>query len=599
MWGEKTLTPEELEKLPKPLERTMTALELSIMDEIIQRIKEAAQITPVIDWLLVRMDAIGASRIRIKQLISKALEKTDQQVDDIYEQAVKSDYIRNKAIYEAAGKDYQPYENNQWLQQVVDAARRQTKGSLRPLENITQTTGFNMPMGGKKVFTPLSEYLERSLDKAMMGITTGAKTYSQAIGEVIDEMTASGIRTVDYASGKSDRIEVAARRAVMTGVAQMTKQVSDKNAEELGTDHWEVDWHMGARNTGTGYLNHQSWQGKVYSTAEMHTICGEGEMLGFAGINCYHIKFPFLPGISKRKYTDEWLAEQNRRENEKKIFHGKEYNTYAALQHQRKLERTIRKQKQDVKLLESNGADKEDITAAKCRLRLTNKTYVDFSKEMGLRQQRERLKISKLEAGANEAIRNTNTKVGYHPDNDYSVKLDGYTDVVNNGLSEAIRNVAQKGGADGYEHMHLVNLETGVVEYYETNQMENEVGYRFWKHLDKNPNARYAFVHNHNTDSSFSEPDMRTLLTTREIPVMIAARNDGVKYVAERSGDVLKSVIFDDLYEKELNELNRQVRAGIIPMSERSIRRESLIVENLLKDYTKGKGLVEYDGRRN
>ena len=406
------MTPEELEKLPKPLERTMTALELSIMDEIIQRIQAAAQITPVIDWLLVRMDAIGAGRARIKQLIGEGIRKAGLQVDDIYEQAVKSDYIRNKAIYEAAGKDYQPYEDNQWLQQVVDAARRQTKGSLRSLENITQTTGFNVPMGGgKKVFTPLSEYLERSLDKAMLGITTGARTYSQAIGEVIDEMTASGIRTVDYASGKSDRIEVAARRAVMTGVAQMTKQVSDKNAEELGTDHWEVDWHMGARNTGTGYFNHQSWQGKVYSTAEMHTICGEGEMLGFAGINCYHIKFPFLLGICKRKYTDEWLAEQNRKENEKKVYKGREYDTYAALQYQRRLERTIRKQKQDVELLEKAGADKEDVTAAKCRLRLTNKTYVDFSKEMGLRQQRERLRIPKLEAGANEAIRNTKTKM--------------------------------------------------------------------------------------------------------------------------------------------------------------------------------------------
>lgn len=390
------MTPEELEKLPKPLERTMTALELSIMDEIIQRIKEAAQVTPVIDWLLIRMDAIGTSRIRIKQLIGKALEKTDLQVDDIYEQAARSDYIRNKEIYEAAGRDYLPYKDNQWLQQVVDAAKRQTKDTLRPLENITQTTGFNVPMdGGKKVFTPLSEYLERSLDKAMLGITTGTKTYSQAIGDVIDEMTASGIRTVDYASGKSDRIEVAARRAVMTGVAQMTKQVSDKNAEELGTDHWEVDWHMGARNTGTGYLNHQSWQGKVYSSEEMRTVCGEGEMLGFAGINCYHIKFPFLLGISKRKYTDEWLAEQNKRENEKKVYRGREYDTYGALHHQRRLERTIRKQKQDVKLLESGGADKEDITAAKCRLRLTNKTYVDFSKEMGLRQQRERLRIPK------------------------------------------------------------------------------------------------------------------------------------------------------------------------------------------------------------
>ena len=430
------MTPEELEKLPKPLERTMTALELSIMDEIIQRIKEAARVTSVIDWLLVRMDAIGVGRARIKQLLGEGIRKAGLQVDDIYEQAAKSDYIRNKAIYEAAGKDYQSYESNQWLQQVVDAARRQTKDSLRPLENITQTTGFNVPMGGsKKVFTPLSEYLERSLDKAMLGITTGARTYSQAIGEVIDEMTASGIRTVDYASGKSDRIEVAARRAVMTGVAQMTDKVNEKNMEALQTDYCEVDWHMGARNTGTGYQNHQRWQGKVYSSEEMRTVCGKGQMLGFGGINCYHIAFAFIPGISKRKYTDEWLAEQNQKENEKKVYKGREYDTYAALQHQRRLERTIRKQKQDVELLEKAEADKEDITAAKCRLRLTNKTYVDFSKETGLRQQRERLKISKLEAGANEAIRNTNTKVGYHPDNDYSVKLDGYTDVVNNDIT--------------------------------------------------------------------------------------------------------------------------------------------------------------------
>lgn len=389
------MTPEELEKLPKPLERTMTALELSVMDEIIQRIQAAAQITPLIDWLLVRMDAIGAGRARIKQLIGEGIRKAGLQVDDIYEQAVKSDYIRNKAIYEAAGKDYQPYEDNQWLQQVVDAARRQTKDSLRPLENITQTTGFNVPIGGRKVFTPLSEYLERSLDKAMLGITTGTRTYSQAIGEVIDEMTASGIRTVDYVSGKSDRIEVAARRAVMTGVAQMTDKVNEKNMEELQTDYCEVDWHMGARNTGTGYLNHQSWQGKVYNSEEMRTVCGKGQMLGFGGINCYHIAFAFIPGISKRKYTDEWLAEQNRKENEKRVYRGREYGTYAALQHQRKLERTIRKQKQDVELLEKAGADKEDITAAKCRLRLTNKTYVDFSKEMGLRQQRERLRAPK------------------------------------------------------------------------------------------------------------------------------------------------------------------------------------------------------------
>lgn len=391
------MTPEELEKLPKPLERTMTALEMDIMLEVVNRIQECSQITPVTDWLLNRMTAIGMSKKRIKEILREGVKTAGIDIDEIYETAARSDYVRNSRIYKAAGMDAVPYEDNDWLKQVVQAVKDQTADSLRPMENITKTTGFNVPMGnGKKVFTPMSEYMERSLDEAMMKITTGAKTYSQAIGDVIDEMTSSGVRVVDYASGKSDRIEVAARRAVMTGVAQMTDKVNEHNAKELGTDYWEVEWHLGARNTGTGYMNHQSWQGKVYSSAEMRTVCGLGEMLGFAGINCYHIRFPFIPGISKRKYTDEWLAEQNRKENEKKSFHGKEYDTYAALQYQRKLERTIRKQKQDIKLLEKGGVDKDDLIAVRCRKRLTEKTYVEFSKVMDLRQQRERLKVGEV-----------------------------------------------------------------------------------------------------------------------------------------------------------------------------------------------------------
>ena len=98
------MTPEELEKLPKPLERTMTALELAVMSEIIQRIKEVSQITPVIDWLLIRMDAIGKSRKEIKHLLREGIESAGLDIDQIYDQAAQSDYIRNKAIYEAAGR---------------------------------------------------------------------------------------------------------------------------------------------------------------------------------------------------------------------------------------------------------------------------------------------------------------------------------------------------------------------------------------------------------------------------------------------------------------------------------------------------------------
>lgn len=198
--------------------------------------------------------------------------------------------------------------------------------------------------------------------------------------------------------------------------------------------------------------------------------------------------------------------------------------------------------------------------------------------------------------GGKAAERNTYEAVSFDPKNDYSLHLEGYSEQVNQGLSDAARSVAQKGGSDGNEHMYLVDLESGALEYYETDGLPNEVGYDFWKHLDGH--KKFAFVHNHNTNSFFSEIDMRTLLTTEEITVMIAVRNDGVKYVAERAGDVLEDILFDDLYEDDLKKLNQKIKDGIISMAERSRKRELLIVENLLRDYTKGKGLVEYDGRR-
>lgn len=552
------MTPEELEKLPKPLERTMTALEMSIMSEIVERIKYSAQITPVTDWLLNRLNVIGASKSRIKKLIGEAIKDADLNIDDIYKQAARSDYIRNQEIYEAAGKDYIPYEDNDWLQQVVEAARRQTEDSLRPMENITQTTGFNVPMGGKKVFTPLSEYLERSLDKAMLGIATGAKTYSQAIGDVIDEMTASGVRVVDYASGKSDRIEVAARRAVMTGIAQMTDKVNEKNAEELGTDYWEVDWHMGARNTGSGYLNHQSWQGKVYSSEEMRTVCGLGQMLGFAGINCYHIRFPFLPGISKRKYTDEWLEEQNRKENEKKPYKGRSYTTYEALQHQRRLERTIRKRKQDVQLLEKAGADKEVITAAKSRMRAVNKEYVDFSKEMGLRQQRERLKVGAIKTNG---LRSSDGSELFseHPKPQFIEKIDSSDrDQVQFVLEKYEQIIAD----EPVENAVVITKSGDVVRCFGD---KNGV----YPDVDLGEKLRGAYVtHNHpigsTNEHSFSSADIQ-LFASYDLPVL---RGTDERYIYELSREYLAVDEHASLMELMMSEGDMSRHEEVIDIAE-------------------------------
>ena len=182
-------------------------------------------------------------------------------------------------------------------------------------------------------------------------------------------MTASGLRTdhpfsdggsdygVDYASGWHNRVDVAARRALLTGFSQLTGHVTDLNAQRLGTDYFEVTWHAGARP------DHAAWQGKVYTKEQLTTKCGLGTGPGLLGWNCRHTYHPFIPGVSERLYTDEWLEGQNARENTPRRFRGKEYTTYEATQKQRQMETAMRARREQVQLLRAGGADKEDISS--------------------------------------------------------------------------------------------------------------------------------------------------------------------------------------------------------------------------------------------
>ena len=118
--------------------------------------------------------------------------------------------------------------------------------------------------------------------------------------------------------------------------------------------------------------------------------------LGLCGINCYHTWFNFVPGASKRLYTDEQLDAMNARENEKKAFNGKEYTTYEATQRQRQLETLMRKERMDVHLLKKGNAAADDIKAARARYRKTSAEYKAFSEAVGLQQHRDRVTIDGL-----------------------------------------------------------------------------------------------------------------------------------------------------------------------------------------------------------
>lgn len=382
------LNANEIEAIPEKLTRLFRGLQFDIFSDIIGRLSQFEDITRTTDWEISRLYELGESKKAIKKKIKEALNLSDAEIDRIYSTILAEDYARYKPIYEERGMDFIPFSENKQLQQMIEGLKNQTKEEFR---NITQSLGFAVKNpDGTKSFTPIAKYYQNVLDRAETGILSGAFDYNTMIRQATKELTNSGLRTVEYASGWSNRVDVAARRALLTGFNQVVAKITEDSAEKLGTDYFEITYHIGARPT------HQPWQGRVYSREELETVCGYGEVDGLKGANCYHDFHPFFKGISKRIYSDEELDRMNSEENTPKKYNGKQYTTYEALQRQRRLETTLRAQRQEIKLLEQGHASEDDIIAAKARYFKTSHEYVEFSKEMGLPQQRERVAVDGL-----------------------------------------------------------------------------------------------------------------------------------------------------------------------------------------------------------
>ena len=220
---------------------------------------------------------------------------------------------------------------------------------------------------------------------------------------------------------------------------------------------------------------------------------------------------------------------------------------------------------------------------------------VRFSPEEAAAKEREVLERNneKTNYAANAAIRNTGAYLEYNNNASFKVGYEGYSEKVNNSLSDSCKEVAQLGAKDNKEHLCLVNVETGAIEYRETGIEGSVGGKEFWKYISDNSDKKFSFVHNHLTDGYFSEQDMKTLLFTSNIDSFIATRLDGVIYLTQKNNKTLSISNFDTLYENDLKVLTEQVRSGKISVGDRNRKREITIVDNLLADYTKG--LIEYD----
>lgn len=381
------MTPKQKGSLPLQVEKLFYEMQDRIFFDIIRRIKKTGEITSTADYQINKLLILGNSTEIIEQEIKRLTGKTNPEMWELYDKVSNWEYVRYEDAYQQINGSFTPLEENEQVQQWSQAVISQTNNEI---QNITQSLGMTVDMGGgKKAFTPLSQYYQSYLDRACMDIVTGAFDYNTVLRRVVKELSVSGLRTIDYASGYSSRAPVAARRAIMTGVSQLSAQINEMVARNLGTDTYEVTWHAGHRPS-------HWWGGNIYTKQELQDVCHLGDVDGLCGANCRHSYLAFIPGYSVRTYTPEQLQELEAGEQEIRAWQGKQYNAYEATQKQRQMETTMRAQRERITLLKKGGADQNDIAAAQARYVNSLRQYQSFSKRMELPEQMERVYMDGL-----------------------------------------------------------------------------------------------------------------------------------------------------------------------------------------------------------
>ncbi len=403
------LTPDYLDTLPDAVVALWQQVEDDILRDIARRIgtlDELEPLTPTAQWQAWRYEQVQACHQDVLTILAKYSGKSQEVIRQTLLDAALTTLASDDAVYRAAGLDPPPVERSEALNNLLNAGYRQTLGTWR---NLTATTAN----------TVTGEF-ERALDHAWLQVSSGAFSYDVAIRRAVDGLAAH-MNGVTYPSGHKDTLEVAVRRAVLTGTNQTCAKLQLARAEEMGCEFVEVSAHAGARP------EHALWQGKVYHIGgaveldgvwyeDFATATGYGTGPGLCGWNCRHNFYPFFPGVSKRLYDDAALAKLADKTVE---YGGKMYTEYEIRQMQRALERRVRWFKRQYLAEDAAGVD---ATAAAAKLRTARRDLQDFVRATGGRNDSARTSVSGF--GRSQASKATARAKAYEKEQERAILIE-------------------------------------------------------------------------------------------------------------------------------------------------------------------------------
>ncbi len=368
------LSPEYLSDLPEEILRLFYEAEEAILADMARRISAYDYWIPAADYQYQKLREAGVLQEEILRTLSGLTRKSETELRKLMQEAGSMALKGDTAVYEGAGMSVPSIQDSEPLKKLLNIGY---KATAQTMKNICRTTAQTA-----------AKQFEDALDLAWLKVNSGGFDADSAIRSAVKELSEKGIQAIRYPSGRTDSIETAVRRAVVTGVNQTAGQLQEELADELDCDLVEVSAHSGARP------EHATWQGKIFSRSGTHpkypsfrASTGYGRVDGLCGANCRHTFGPYIEG-SPPVWSEEELAKLDEAKYE---YNGKKLTEYEAQQQQRYNERQIRRWKREYTAMEAAGLDTSEAAA---KLKYWKDAQADFLDKTGFARQYEREQIT-------------------------------------------------------------------------------------------------------------------------------------------------------------------------------------------------------------
>jgi len=364
-----------------------------VLKQIGKTIKEIGQLKPSELYKLEQMIKYGARYDTIIERLSKITQLNIKEIDEIFEAYAKRDYKFAEKFYKYRNIPYVPFNQMTALKNEVEALSLLTKGTYMNLAN-TSVLGFWL----NDRFYNIQEAYRYAVDQAILSISQGKDTFQHQMYSLLKQFGDSGVRTIDYASGTSRRLDSALKMNLRGGIRELHNATQEVLGKDFGADGVEITVHEYPAP------DHAMLQGRQFSYEEYENLQNNLPATDYKGItythdhrpisqlNCYHNVFSIVLGVSKPQYTNEEL-EQIEKRNEKGFeYDGKHYTMYEGTQLMRRIETEIRKQK-DNQILGKEADNKELIETSQYKITQLTNRYKEVINASGLKSQLKRARV--------------------------------------------------------------------------------------------------------------------------------------------------------------------------------------------------------------